>query len=132
VAVDTVCLFACLFYTIVRAAFASAADAKAMRAAEKIAKDTKLRMWKDYVAKTFVGEREFVGKVCGAPPKPPRSTPSTPAPVLPDPHGCASRGHARLGVVVVARLQLVHQNCLAAAVARISMSDFTVLCPVVL
>ncbi len=77
--------FLCL---VEHAAFATPAEAKAMRAAEKIAKDSKLRVWKDYVPKTFVGEREFVGKVwcglrsralqapgCGAPPPPPPPPP---------------------------------------------------------
>ena len=48
------------------AAFAPAGDAKVMRGAEQIAKDAKMRVWKDYTPRTFAGEREFVGKVCAA------------------------------------------------------------------
>jgi staphylococcal nuclease domain-containing protein 1 len=47
----------------VRAAYASPADIRSYRAAEKIAKDGRVRVWRDFTPTAISGEREFVGKV---------------------------------------------------------------------
>ena len=44
--------------------FAPPADGRVLRAAEKIAKDGRARVWKDYVPTAIAGDREYAGKVC--------------------------------------------------------------------